>query len=146
MNDIHDTVLMVSGGRPGVHVASDIHRAIERPMTYASYRDEYDIDTVCALLIDSIARYHGFNDGNKRTALMTAILTYRINEIHFKATDSMNEEFDALVMWVVNHKPEVEEIEERLKSLRKTHEIGGEQSIATLFNSFVSMLVKKQNH
>ncbi len=141
--EIHDIVLNVTGGRTGIHVENDIHRAIERPMTYTSFVDDYDVDTICAVLVDSIARYHGFKDGNKRTALMTAILTYRINDVHFKSTVKMNKDFDALVMWVVKKKPEIIDIEVRLKSLRQRHQTDSEQSFKSVLSSFIKMRLKK---
>lgn len=142
--EIHELVLDVSGGRAGIHVANDIHRAAERPVTYTSYVDQFDIDTICAVLIDSIARYHGFNDGNKRTALMTAMATYRINGYHFKVTLTMNKQFDFLVMWVVKKKPEIPEIEARLKRLREKFGAPTEQSWAKLITTFVTIRLRKE--
>ncbi|MEK7059736.1 MAG: type II toxin-antitoxin system death-on-curing family toxin [Patescibacteria group bacterium] len=142
--EIHDVVLDVSGGRAGIHIENDIHRAAERPMTYIQYVNEFDIDTICAILIDSIARYHGFEDGNKRTALMTAIFTYRVNGVHFKATATMNKQFDALVMWVVKKKPGVSEIEKRLQKLRSRFEVDTEQPVSNMFLSFARMRLRKE--
>ena len=134
---MHEAVLLYSGGKSGVHEEKLILSAIQRPATYVQYVDEYDLDTICALLIDSVARYHGYKDGNKRTALMTAIFTYKVNGVHFKATAAMNVDFDELVMWVVNSKPEIDEISDRLKSLRKLHE-GNEETWAAVLAAFVS--------
>ncbi|MFO0781622.1 MAG: type II toxin-antitoxin system death-on-curing family toxin [Candidatus Saccharimonadales bacterium] len=143
--EIHEVVLEVSEGRPGIHVENDIRRASERPLTYINYVDEYDLDTICAILIDSIARYHGFEDGNKRTALMTAIFTYRANGVHFKATMLMNKRFDALVMWVVRKKPEIPEIEERLKKLRAEFEVSSGQPLNKMLTSFAKMRIRKNS-
>jgi prophage maintenance system killer protein len=96
-------------------------------------------------MIDSIARYHGFNDGNKRTALMTTLFTYRKNGVHFKATMTMNKKFDALVMWTVKKKPEIPEIEQRLRKLREEFEISTEQSPANMFRAFLKMRGRKQS-
>jgi death-on-curing protein len=142
--EIHEVVLNISGGKGGIHVESDIHRAVERPVTYTSYIETYDLDTVCAVLVDSIARYHGFSDGNKRTALMTTMMTYRMNDINFKPTIAMNKEFDALVMWVVKKKPEIPQIEQRLKLLRTRFEVGTQQPFSRMLNSFAIMRLKKE--
>lgn len=91
----HDAVLSLTGGKEGIHDHGLLESAVKRPETYTQFVEEYDLDTICALSLDSIARYHGFRDGNKRTALMTTIFTYRINGVHFKATEGMNEDFDA---------------------------------------------------
>jgi|GEM_PF-3347705 death-on-curing family protein len=133
---LHEVALDLSGGKPGVHDEKMLLSAIERPLTYIQYIDKYDLDTVCALLIDSVARYHGFRDGNKRTALMTAIFTYRVNGVHFKATAQMNMDFDELVMWVVKKKPSIDKITERLCELRVLHE-GNEETWSALFEAFV---------
>ena len=118
---VHEAVLAVSGGRPGVHNGQMIEKALTRPLTFTQYVDDYSLDTICALLIDSIARYHGFSDGNKRTALMTAIFTYRVNGVHFDSSEAMNRDFDELIMWVVTHKPDIADITEKLEQLRKVY-------------------------
>ena len=141
---MHEVVLDISGGKSGFHRETNVHRAAERPLTYISYVESFDVDTVCAILIDAIAVYHGFNDGNKRTALMTAIFTYRINGVHFRATIAMNKEFDALVIWVVRKKPTIPEIEARLKKLRDKFEAAKPQSITTMFVSFIKMRTRKE--
>lgn len=144
VRDLHDVVLGLSGGMPGIRIEADIHRAVERPVTHTVYVESYDIDTICALLIDSIARYHGFVDGNKRTALMTAVFTYRVNGVHFRATATMNKEFDALVMWVVKKKPEIRQIQERLQHLRGKYEVSTIPSFNTMFAAFMAMRKKKE--
>ncbi len=136
---------LVTGGKEGVHDEKLLRGAIERPLTFVGYRKTYDVDTVCAVLIDSIARYHGFNDGNKRTALITGIYTYRLNGIHFTATEKMNNDFDDLVMWVVTRKPSIEKIEIKLKNLRQNHE-GTEAPLGDIMRIFISSLLKKRNH
>lgn len=132
---LHEMVLDLTGGKPGVHDEKLIQGAIERPVTYVQYVDEYDIDTVCALLLDSIARNHGFRDGNKRTALLAAVFTYRVNKVHFRANDKMNTDFDDLVMWIVNSKPKIDKIVTKLKALRVLHE-GKKDSWSTHFTAF----------
>lgn len=132
---IHNTVLVFSVGRAGVHDKKLLQSAVNRPESYANYVEEYDLDTLCAVLIDSLARYHGFEDGNKRTALMAAIYTYKLNGVHFAVSQKMNEDFDKLVMWVVNDKPDIEEIRQKLKELRDLYE-GKEQTWAAIFSAF----------
>jgi death-on-curing protein len=139
---VHDVVLEFSGGKTGIHSKKLILSAIERPATYIQYIDAYDIDTICALLIDSIARYHGFKDGNKRTALLSAVFTYRLNGVYFKASARMNRDFDALVMWVVQEKPAIEEIALRLSTLRSKHE-GTNESWRKVLDAFMAI---KKNH
>lgn len=142
---LHEAVLHYSGGKQGIHNEKLILSAIERPLTHTQYVKDYDLDTICALLIDSIARNHGFMDGNKRTALLTAIFTYRVNGVHFKATEAMNMDFDSLVMWVVNKKPSVEQIRKRLKKLRKIHQ-RSEESWGAMFTAFARAMVNGDRH
>lgn len=138
---LHEAVLSYSGGKAGVHDEKLILSAIQRPLAYVEYVDTYDLDTICALIIDSVARYHGYKDGNKRTALLMAIFTYRVNGVHFKATDQMNMDFDELVMWVVTKKPGIEEISTRLKQLRVLHE-GTEEPWSAVFAAFKNAMAQ----
>ncbi len=142
--DIHDIILGLTDGKPGIHIKNDILRAIERPKTYVSYLDDYGIDTVCAVLLDSISRYHGFNDGNKRTALMTTIFTYRVNGVYFGSGLKMNEELDELVIWVVTKKPEISKIEKSLKKLRRVFEVENKEPLATLMSNYQKMRNSKK--
>jgi death-on-curing family protein len=114
---LHDTVLETSGGRPGIHNESAIHGAVARPKTYLGYNPDCDLHTVCAVLLDSIARNHGFKDGNKRTGLMTTLYTYRINGVYLKFNLMMNKDYEELVLWVVIQKPDIPETAKKLREL-----------------------------
>lgn len=118
---LHDAVLDVSGGAHGVLHPEMIKGAIERPKTYMAYSDEYDLHTVCALLLDSLARHHTFNDGNKRTALMTIIFTYRVNSVYLEFSLFMNKDYEKLVLWVVKEKPSIDEITQKLRRLTEKY-------------------------
>lgn len=141
---LHDAVIAYSGGRNGIHKESLLLSSIGRPLTYADYNEDYDLDDICAVIIDSVARNHGFNDGSERTALLTAIYTYRVNGVHFDATEKMNMDFDELVMWVVNKKPTVTEIAGRLKELRKCHE-GSWEGWTNMFMAFANAMRNSGN-
>ena len=121
--DLHDAILEVSGGRPGIHDAKVIHPAIARPKTYLMYSDDCSIHTVCAVLLDSLARNHAFIEGNKRTGLMAAILTYELNGIALKLHEGQKE-YEELVLWVVLEKPTIPQISERLEGLAQKYQIG----------------------
>jgi hypothetical protein len=56
----------------------------------------------------------------------------------------MNKEFDALVMWVVKKKPEIEDIENRLVKLRDKYEIPSAQPVANLVTAFMRMRARKE--
>jgi death-on-curing protein len=138
---LHEVVLTFSSGKDGIHDYKLIESAVKRPESYTHYAGSYNLDTICALLIDSLARYHGFRDGNKRTALMTAIYTYKLNGVHFVASVEMNTAFDELVMWVVTKKPGVPDIYRRLEKLRSLYE-GKEQNWGTILTAFVNAKIK----
>jgi death-on-curing protein len=119
--ELHDAILDISGGRPGILDEKVIDAAIHRPKTYLSYHENCDIHTVCAVLLDSIARNHGFVEGNKRTGLMTAILTYELNGITLQSSADRTNDFEDLVLWVVLEKPEIPEIASKLEVLIKKY-------------------------
>jgi prophage maintenance system killer protein len=52
---LHDAILEISGGRPGVRDANVIHAAVNRPKTYLAYHDDRDLHTVCAVILDAVA-------------------------------------------------------------------------------------------
>ena len=60
-----------------------------------------------AVLLDSIANNHGFRDGNKRTAMAAAVLYLHNNDIEIQFT---NEEYEEIMLHVVNDKPSIKEI------------------------------------
>ncbi|MDZ7744552.1 MAG: type II toxin-antitoxin system death-on-curing family toxin [Candidatus Saccharibacteria bacterium] len=126
---LHDVVLEISGGLPGVRDMNVVTAACQRPHTYQGYADNYDVHTAGALLLDSLARNHAFVEGNKRTALVTVLLTYTVNGIYLKMPLFMNNEFEELVLWVVNQKPSIDEIDKRLRSLVKKYQESGFQAI-----------------
>lgn len=98
------------GGLPGVKREADILSAIGRP--YIGYFRA--IHRKAAALLQSVARNHGFNDGNKRTAVL---LTDRlIKKSGYALKPYRREDLDTavadLVLWVVNEDPHVDEIAE----------------------------------
>lgn len=93
-----------------------------------------DIHSVVASLVDSFARNHAFNDGNKRTALMCGIYTYAINGIFLDFSDEMNNEFESLVLKVVREKPTIDEIAANLSKLVEKY---SQTSFEKFFRRFV---------
>lgn len=123
--ELHDNVLSESGGRPGIRDENIIHAAVARPKTYLSYHEERTVHIVCAVLLDSISRDHAFIEGNKRTGLMAAILTYSLNGIELKSTADRHKEFEDLVLRVVLEKPSIADIAQRLKQLTEKYRKSG---------------------
>lgn len=113
---LHEQILEIAGGRSGILDHNKIEAAVHRPKTFISYSSECDIHTVCAVLMDSLARNHAFADGNKRTGLMTALVTYELNGYTIKPSAD-NVELEELVLWVVNSKPPIDDIAAKLRVL-----------------------------
>ena len=70
---IHDRQLAEHGGSDGIRDPGAIESALARPVNLASYGDP-DIAELAAAYAYSLVINHGFVDGNKRTAWVTARL------------------------------------------------------------------------
>jgi death-on-curing protein len=70
---IHDRQLAEHGGLAGVRDQGAIESALARPQNLAAYGDPDAADLAAAYAF-GLARNHGFADGNKRTAWVTARL------------------------------------------------------------------------
>jgi death on curing protein len=111
---VHDRIIEVSGGSKGFHDENLVKSALARPLQTAFEKEIYpDLLTKAAALLDSIARNHGFRDGNKRTAMAAAIIFLELNGVYVNFT---NEEYENFILYVVNQKPGLEEITFWLKS------------------------------
>ena len=76
---VHDEQLAVHGGLPGVRDRGAVESALARPRNLAAYEACDDIARLAAAYAYGISRNHGFADGNKRTALVTADLFLMLN-------------------------------------------------------------------
>jgi death-on-curing protein len=68
---IHDEQIAEHGGMPGVRDRSLVESALYRPQNIAAYGNP-DIADLAAAYAYGISGNHGFLDGNKRTAFVTA--------------------------------------------------------------------------
>lgn len=102
--EIHEIMLEFYGGLEGSPHPEYIESALARPRHYMAYSDECDIHLVCALILDSIARNHAFSDGNKRTALVTMLMTYRLNGIELSYDLRTNNELEELALMIADDK------------------------------------------
>ena len=74
--EVHDIVLAVSGGMPGVKDEGLIRSPVEfisEGQYYPTFADKL------THLVYSLIKNHGFNDGNKRTALAAGALLLMMN-------------------------------------------------------------------
>jgi len=70
---VHDRQLAQHGGLAGIRDAGAVESALARPQNLAAY-GEPDACDLAAAYAWGLARNHGFSDGNKRTAWVTARL------------------------------------------------------------------------
>ena len=76
---VHDEQLAVHGGLSGIRDRGALESALARPRNLAAYEECDDVARLAAAYAYGIARNHGFADGNKRTALVTADLFLMLN-------------------------------------------------------------------
>ena len=76
---LHDEQLATHGGLAGVRDRGAVESALARPRNLVAYEACDDIARLAAAYAYGIARNHGFADGNKRTALVTADLFLMLN-------------------------------------------------------------------
>ena len=84
---IHDRQLAEHGGPDGIRDLKAIESALARPLNLAAYGSP-DVADLAAAYAYGLANNHGFIDGNKRTAWVTARL--------FLADNDQRLEFDPL--------------------------------------------------
>ena len=89
INAVHERQLAEHGGSEGARDAGGIEGALARPVNRANY-GEPDAAELAAAYAYGLAKNHGFVDGNKRTAWITARLFladngYRLNFDPFDA-------------------------------------------------------------
>ena len=87
VSDIHDGILKDSGGLPGVCPDKSLEAVLYRVENHILYGDINSLHEVAAMYAVSIATGHPFNDGNKRTAMVSMIVFLSINGITFNAPD-----------------------------------------------------------
>ena len=109
---IHDRIIEASGGVKGFHDEKLIKSALARPFQTAFGKEMYpSLVNKAAAVLDSIARNHGYRDGNKRTAMAVANIFLNLNDIEL---DFTNKEYEEFMLHVVNNKPTIEEISQWL--------------------------------
>ena len=76
---VHDEQLAEHGGLSGVRDHGAVESALARPHNLVAYEACDDLARLAAAYAYGITRNHGFADGNKRTALVTADLFLMLN-------------------------------------------------------------------
>jgi death-on-curing protein len=87
---VHDEQLAEHGGLPGIRDLGAVQSALMRPQNLFDYENCVDLARLAAAYAYGIARNHGFADGNKRTALVTADLFLMLNGYELTSTPAEN--------------------------------------------------------
>jgi death-on-curing protein len=82
---LHRESLEEHGGLDGVRDEGLIEFALQRPQNLFHYEDMRNLFHLAAAYAFGLARNHPFNDGNKRTAFISAILFLQLNGRTFHA-------------------------------------------------------------
>ena len=84
---IHDRLLALHGGAPGLRDAGLLGSALARPQQRHAYDTQAGIIELAAAHTFGIVRNHPFVDGNKRTGFVAAILFLELNGCRFLAAE-----------------------------------------------------------
>lgn len=80
VEQIHD-IALIEGGMPGVLSHGAIESALFRPQNLVDYQDCNDLILLAASLWYALSSAHGFCDGNKRTAVLSAFAFLEANGV-----------------------------------------------------------------
>lgn len=116
---IHQQEIHISGGEPNIRDQEGIIACVDAPK--ASFGGEYlhDLYGMAASYIACLTMRHPFVDGNKRTALASALTFLYLNG--YTIGESYDEELAELVLYFVTKKISKEDVAEhfRSKSVRR---------------------------
>lgn len=82
---LHDRLLVLHGGAPGVRDDGLLESALARAQQYAAYADAPDAVQLAAVYTAGIVKNHPFIDGNKRTGFVLGVLFLELNGYRFTA-------------------------------------------------------------
>lgn len=77
--ELHEHVLMRDGGLPGVRLGESVDAVLARVENNLHFEFDPDVVNAAALLAYAFAVGHIFNDANKRTAYVCALVVLEIN-------------------------------------------------------------------
>lgn len=84
---LHDRLLALHGGAPGVRDDGLLKSALARPQQHFAYAEDAGIVQLAAIYTAGIVRNHPFVDGNKRTGFVVGILFLELNGFAFTASE-----------------------------------------------------------
>ena len=105
---IHYRIIEETGGSHGIRDISLLQSAVARPESSFDGKDLYtDLVTKAASLMHSIIKNHPFVDGNKRTAITSALIFLLRNGLRVTAS---NRELELFTLSVASKDVELTEI------------------------------------
>lgn len=84
----HLDQLREHGGLPGIRDENALEAALARPQQKALYKPGTDLAALAAAYAFGLVKAHPFNDGNKRTAFLTAVIFLGLNGKDLDATEA----------------------------------------------------------
>ena len=116
VREIHAEVIKQFGGADGVRDENLLASAVLTPQSSFGGKSPYaDIVEIAAAYLFYICKNHPFVDGNKRTAMMAAIVFLRLNRIEPKPD---SQQWERLMLDVASSKITCDETTRRLRKLR----------------------------
>jgi death-on-curing protein len=91
----HAQQIRLYGGDPGLRDGGLLDSALAQPQNVYLYDAQADLYDIAAAYAFHIAKNHPFIDGNKRTALQSALGFLSVNRIEVSVTP--NELYDAMI-------------------------------------------------
>jgi death-on-curing protein len=84
---LHDRLLALHGGAPGLRDGALLKSALVRPQQPFAYAEAPHLIDLAAVYTAGIVCNHPFVDGNKRTGFVIGILFLELNGHHFTASE-----------------------------------------------------------
>jgi death on curing protein len=84
---LHDRLLALHGGAPGVRDEGLLESALARVRQMYAYADAPNMIDMAAAYTAGIIRNHPFIDGNKRTGFVVGVLFLELNGYSFTASE-----------------------------------------------------------
>jgi death on curing protein len=84
---IHEQLLVIHGGAPGLRDPRLLQSALARPQHDFAYDEKPDLVQMAAIYTGGLVQNHPFIDGNKRTGFLIGILFLELNRCHFYARE-----------------------------------------------------------
>jgi death-on-curing protein len=118
VREIHEEAIATFGGSDGVRDSALLESAVAAPQASFGGRSPYrDLAEVAAAYLYYLCRNHPFIDGNKRAALGSCIVFFRLNGIEPKPDGP---EWEELVLAIASGKLDREQATIRLRELLPT--------------------------